>query len=294
MNTTGIILSDEMLRLLQLNELSLLVELDRICRKNGIKYTLAGGTLLGAVRHKGFIPWDDDADVRFKRDQYEKFFEACKNDLDTEHFFLQDYRTDKNYRWGYAKLRLNNTEYVRKGQEHMKYRTGVSIDIFVTDNVPDSSIGKKYYFYKSYILRKILYSELGMVSEKSALMRLWYKFIYKVVPRDSCFRILNKMAEKSNVKETKGSRSYTWVEPNETWDRVFDNHFFEGYDELEFEGMMFSVVEDYHEYLKRGYGDYMKLPPLEKRVLSGPASKIELLPMTLEEIHNKYYAHNKN
>ena len=128
-------LSKKDLRNLQLIELEMIVEVDRICRKNHIKYTLDGGTMLGAVRHKGFIPWDDDADIVFTRHEYAKFYRACKRDLDTERFFLQEYRTDPFYRWGYAKLRRIGTEFIRAGQEHMKYRTGVCIDLFPVDNV---------------------------------------------------------------------------------------------------------------------------------------------------------------
>ena len=92
-------------------ELEMLIEVDRICRKNNIKYSIMYGTLLGAVRNGGFIPWDDDCDVVFKRDEYEKFFEACKKDLDTSKFFLQEHRTDPNYLFGYGKLRRKNNLY---------------------------------------------------------------------------------------------------------------------------------------------------------------------------------------
>ena len=91
-------LTSGQLRTLQLIELEMIVEVDRICRKKHIQYTLDGGTLLGAVRHKGFIPWDDDADIVMTRHEYARFFHACKNDLDKERFFLQEYRTDPNYR----------------------------------------------------------------------------------------------------------------------------------------------------------------------------------------------------
>ena len=99
MNKQLVVLTTSDLENMHKIQLNMLIEFDKICRRNNIKYILDAGTLLGAVRHKGFIPWDDDIDVRFKREEYEKFYEACKKDLDNEHFFLQEYRTDPNYRW---------------------------------------------------------------------------------------------------------------------------------------------------------------------------------------------------
>ena len=80
-------LNNEQLRQLQMIELEMLLEVDRICKKCGIKYNIIGGTLLGSVRHKGFIPWDDDADVAMLREEYEKFKKACKKELDTTRFY---------------------------------------------------------------------------------------------------------------------------------------------------------------------------------------------------------------
>ena len=97
------------LRKLQLVELEMLIELDRICRKNNIKYTIIGGTLIGALRNKGFIPWDDDIDVAMLRSEYEKFRDACKKDLDKTRFYFQDHRNTKGYRWGYGKLRRKDS-----------------------------------------------------------------------------------------------------------------------------------------------------------------------------------------
>lgn len=257
-------LNNEQLRLLQLNELAMLIEVDRICRKNNIKYTLAGGTMLGAVRHKGFIPWDDDIDVRFKREEYEKFYEACKKDLDNEHFFLQEYRTDPNYRWGYSKMRLKGSEFIRIGQEHMHYVTGVNIDIFITDNIPDNAIQRRIQIIKSYCLRKIMYSEVGMKNSKNVLMRLWYRILY-LIPRDFSVKIYNNMVKKSNKMKATNGRCLLWWESYVSY-RGMALKFLDEYTELEFEGMKFSVVKDWDEYLTISYGDYMKLPPVEKRV----------------------------
>ena len=106
---------------MQMIQLEMLAEVDRICRKCNIHYNIIAGTLLGAVRHGGYIPWDDDADVAFLRPEYEKFRIACETELDGERFYFQDHRNTKGYRWGYGKLRRKGTLFVREHQEHMPY-----------------------------------------------------------------------------------------------------------------------------------------------------------------------------
>ena len=133
----GHVICSEDLQGLQAVLLEMLLEVDRICRKNGIGYSLFMGALLGAVRHGGFIPWDDDLDVAMLRPEYERFREACRRDLDLERFFFQDHTTDPEYRWAYGRIRRNDSEFVRLGQEHMKMRTGIFMDIFPMDATPD-------------------------------------------------------------------------------------------------------------------------------------------------------------
>lgn len=282
-------LSQQELRKLQLIELEMLIEVDRICRKNNIQYSLDGGTLLGAVRHKGFIPWDDDLDVTFKHEEYEKFFEACKKDLDKSRFFFQDFRTDPNYRWGYGKLRRLNTEYIKKGQETLKQKTGICIDVFDYQNLPDSVSVKKIYQRKMFCLRKIMYSGIGRYSEKSFLLRLWYHLIYLLPIRTIQEIRLTELNKYNNIKSKKVSNEmFTTPRTKNGVDRsIYDK-----YTEIEFEGMTFRCFEEYDKYLKTLYGNYMELPPLDKRKGVMNAVVFKMLDIKYDDLRNEYQANH--
>lgn len=267
-------LDAELLRKLQMTELEMLIEVDRICRKYDIKYSLDGGTLLGAIRHDGFIPWDDDADVVMLRSEYNKFYEACSSELDSKRFFLQEFRTDAHYRWGYSKMRRNGTLFLREGQEHGKWNQSVFIDIFVYDWVPDNPILRRLHLFLCYCIRKGLYSEVGKKNASNPFIRRWYWFINRI-PRKFWIYAIERIAGITNRKRHELVRHMTYPYRKECRYGL-PGECFDEYIEKDFEGHQFKILKKYDLYLSRLYGDYMTLPPVEKRKVH-PASKIRLL-----------------
>ena len=255
-------LSQEELRKLQLIELEMLIEVDRICRKHNIHYSLTGGTLIGAVRHKGFIPWDDDLDVMFIHEEYERFYEACKTDLDTSRFFFQDYRTDPHYLWGYGKMRRIGTEYIKSGQESLKQKTGVCIDLFNFSNVPDSRLKRKFFHTIMFCIRKTLYSEMGRHIEKSRFLRMWYS-ILSCIPSRFVNNIRLKIVKHYQKKQTANVSCSALPIPYLI--DGFDKKVFEEYTYLPFENREFMATAHWDYYLSAEYGDYMQLPKEENR-----------------------------
>lgn len=268
-----IYLSDEQLRRLHEIELEMLIEIDRICRKNNIQYSLDGGTLLGAIRHNGFIPWDDDADVVMLRSEYIKFCDACERDLDRNRFFLQEFGTDKEYRWGYSKLRRNGTVFLREGQEHVKCNQSVFVDIFICDNVPDGSLARKFHWLKCFFIRKGLYSVVGRKKSECFLGRCCYS-ILSLLPRDCWVKKIYKIANKVNKSETELVGHMTYPYPK-SCEYGMPKKCFDEYIEKDFEGYSFRIFKEYKEYLSLLYGDYMTLPPIEKRKCH-PVSQLNL------------------
>lgn len=265
---------NEMLRKLQLTEFEMLVEFDRICRKHNINYSLDAGTLLGAVRHKGFIPWDNDVDVMMTREEYERFFEKCQTELDTDSFFLQEFRTDHGYRWGYSKLRRNGTLFLREGQEDLNCHHGVFVDIFIIDNVPDGYFSRRVHHVFCYIIRKGLYSVVGCKSAENMVKRFIYK-LASFIPISFWKNALKKAQKAAKGKRTQLISRLTFPYGNQI-KYGLSSDYYDEYTELEFEGKQFMVVKEYDRYLRELYGDYMILPPVEQRK-GHSALKIELL-----------------
>lgn len=284
-------LTDKELRTLQLLELEMLVEVDRICRKHNIKYSIFYGTLIGAVRHKGFIPWDDDADIVFTRDNYEKFYEVCKTELDHERFFFQDHRTDPGYRWGYGKLRRKNTEYIKAGQENMHYKTGVCIDVFPFDNSPNGKIARELSYFQHYCIRKATYSELGKDHAPTAFLRWWYSMLYKI-PVEKLFNVLDRIDAKNNSRPAERKCLMMFQPSNDELRYGYPSEVFDEYEDREFEGMNFMAVKRYDQALRLEYGDYMKMPPADQQKGVYEASEIKLIDITLEEIQERYRKEN--
>ncbi len=264
-------------RRLQLLELDMLVELDRVCRAHEIQYVITCGTLLGAVRHKGFIPWDDDVDVAMLREEYEKFKKVC-HEMNPEICYFQDHDTDKEYRWGYGKLRRTGTTYIRPGQGKLKCRTGVFIDILPVDDIPMSFLGQTLNDFYCFCLRKILWSEIGKEDQNiGPFERTAYK-VLSHIPSEWVFRRVEGMAKRSKNNSPNPTRTFLLPSGAKELGMYSDGKnslhlrygtpkkWIQEVQEFEFEGHRFLGTKYYDAYLRSRYGDYMQLPPEEKRV----------------------------
>lgn len=255
------VLNDQDLHKLHVVCLELIKEVDRICRLHHIEYTLDGGTLLGAVREKGFISWDDDADIAMTRTEYKKFFKACKKSLNKDRFFLQDYKTDKHYPWGYSKLRMNGTRLVRADQGHLKFHDGIYIDIFVYDPVPDNFITRRLHYFACFCVRKCQYSVVGKIYSKNQFLRLWYAILDKI-PKKLVFRCLEKLVRITYKKKTILASHKTFPYPRKACKYGLPAKCFEEYMDIAFEGHSFRCMKSYDIYLRMLYGDYMTPPEM--------------------------------
>lgn len=255
-------LTQEELRKVQLIQLEMLREVDRICRKHDIHYNIIAGTLLGAVRHKGFIPWDDDADVALLRPEYDKFREVCETELDKERFYFQDHRNTPGYRWGYGKLRRKNTLFIRENQEHMPYEQGIFIDVFPLDGVPDDRLLRILNNVHCFCIRKCMWASVGKIAAKRIGSRAIYGLLSKI-PEQKLFDHYEKYIQKRNRKETKWVRILTFPTPNGEY--AYKRCWYKESAEIEFEGEMFSGIKAWDDYLAFKYGTYREFPDEKER-----------------------------
>lgn len=268
----GYDLNEEELKQIQEIQRELIGEVRRICIKRGIHFNMVGGTMLGAIRHKGYIPWDDDADIGFLRTEYEKFREACKEELNHEKYYMQDLRDTEGYRWGYGKLRRKGTAFIRLGQEFMPYEQGISIDLMPFDNVPDGWLARRIHFFCCFIYRKLFWSEVGSRTEKNLWIKICYK-IMRLIPVKVIIENYQRFIDAGQKKRTQLVRILTFPTPKGIYgyERKWYTHL-TGY---QFDDMILPGAQDYDGYLKVKYGNYMELPPIEKRKIH-PISKLKL------------------
>lgn len=266
-------ISEEELKQIQKIQQELIQEVARICKKCGIHFNMVGGTMLGAIRHKGYIPWDDDADIGFLRTEYEKFREACKTELNHEKYYMQDLRDTEGYRWGYGKLRRKNTEFIRLNQEFMPYEQGISIDLMPFDNVPDSYLARRIHFFRCFLYRKIFWSEVGSRSEKNVWIRILYKGL-RLIPMKQVVKSYQRFIDSGQKQKTQLVRILTFPTPKGVYG--YERKWYTQLTSYPFGEMMLPGAKDYDGYLQVKYGDYRELPPMEKRK-THPVSQLKLL-----------------
>lgn len=269
----GYVLSDEELKQVQDIQKELINEVKRICKKCNIHFNMVGGTMLGAIRHKGYIPWDDDADIGFLRTEYEKFREACRTELNHEKYYMQDLRDTEGYRWGYGKLRRKNTEFIRLNQEFMPYEQGISIDLMPFDNVPDGWLARRVHFFRCFVYRKLFWSEVGSRAEQNTRLRVVYK-IMRLIPMKQVIKSYQRFIDDGQRKKTRLVRILTFPTPKGVYG--YERRWYTQLGMYQFDDMMLPGAKDFDGYLKVKYGNYMELPPIEKRK-THPVSKLKLL-----------------
>jgi len=256
---------DNKVRNLQLLELDILKEIVAICDDNNLKYYIIGGTFLGAVRHKGFIPWDDDIDIAMPRNSYEKFLSIASNKL-PKHMKIETFITNLRYPHCFMKVQNTNTKIIEYTDE-----THVCVDVFPIDGTPNSKYSRKWHCFRIALKKKLLYSVLlspFYTHGKHSLKLKIISKIIKILPIDH-YRQANKAMPKIDklLKRHKVDNSNyigTILGAYGSREIVPKAYFGDGAF-YEFEGIKLRGPSMHNEYLAHIYGDYMKIPPIESQ-----------------------------
>lgn len=258
-------------RELQIMKLNVLKNVDQICKKNDIQYFLAYGTLLGAVREKGFIPWDEDIDLWMTRDNYKRFCEVAQKDLN-ETYYLQTFATDKYYFTGIARICINNTYRGNGIFDKYEFHKGTFIDIFPLDKAPtdDDTCNKHYKKCRR------LYRAMEFCLSNSRSGKIWklpikrtLQFMLRAIPIDVYKRRLEEELQRYNVDE---APNYIDCNAGYQIERViYPKKLFQNTVYMKFEDGEFPCPAGYDELLTHIYGDYMTPPPPSEYKIDQPS-----------------------
>jgi lipopolysaccharide cholinephosphotransferase len=261
-------MNELMLEDLKAVELNILIEIDGICRAEGIRYSLTAGTLLGAARHRGFIPWDDDIDLFMPRPDYNRFIEYCKA-YETG-FKLVSSELDQRYGYLFAKAMDMSTRVEEFVTDSKGMDMGVCVDIFPVDGLGDTYEEAQKTFKSTRFKRELLvacnwkkFFRSKTRSWKYEPIRFAFFIASRFASRKRLIASIQKKLAKHSFEDSKYVGSVcTAYRAKE----IMEARLFREYTDISFEGKLFSSIKDYGKYLSAIYGDYMKLPPEDKRV----------------------------
>ncbi|MCH5245825.1 MAG: LicD family protein [Muribaculaceae bacterium] len=241
--------------------LDILIQFDRICRKHNLKYFMAVGSLLGIVRHNGFIPWDDDVDICMPRDDYERFIAIAQSELPPP-YFLQIPGRDNDYFFSFTRLRNSNSTSISPAFRYCKFNQGIFIDIFILDNCHLTDVEKNYHRAKELILENSAYMRSRNPHptpyDIEKLRHYKGRDPHKVLAElNTIYAEMNK--KRSDLCMITGIAVY---KPNRMiykWNDVLDLV------DVDFYGHQILIPRNAEQILTTTYGDFMQFPPIEER-----------------------------
>lgn len=271
MSDIRVMTNEETIKLKKI-QLEMLIDFDKVCKKHNLNYFLFGGTLLGAVRHGGYIPWDDDIDVVMPRDDLDKLEQIAQREFNDNYFF-QNVNTDINYPLGIYKLRKNNTLFVEMAAGNNSHN-GIYIDIFPLDKVDASDVAK---IDKRSKKIKLLTTVISYKCGFDYNFKFKTKFLCSIISLlglKHLKRVRHKLMTLDNNRDD--IKTYTVYPSNYGWKKqLLEYDIYFPPSQISFEGVMFNAPNNTTDYLKNVYGDYMRLPPEEKRVPSHRIREID-------------------
>jgi len=258
---------DKLLKHLQILELMILKDFIKICEENNLNYYMYAGSLLGAVRHNGFIPWDDDLDVIMFRDDFEKFkkiFITSKNDK----YELLCNETHEDYFHLLAKLMIKNTKFEEHWVSQVDFHIGINMDIFVLDDLAEGNFKRNYQLKKSFLYNKLLIMSKLKLDDLPPATKLathtghYILNLFRIKPSTLNRRCLNFLRKYRNPD---AEYVFDISSTAEEYPQIFRRDDFKDIKKIKFEDIEVNIPSGYDNILTSLYGDYMQLPPEEDR-----------------------------
>lgn len=245
--------------------LELLIELDRICEKYDINYYIYGGTLLGAIRHGGFIPWDDDIDIVMFRNDYEKFIKVCNDSLNDK-YYLQTIENEPLSLLSWGNLYKKDTAFIQSFVNKDCFQ-GISIDIFALDRVPNNKLNQKIYGFIHDILNSIFWERFIVNNKPNSFKRKVIRIvanITKIIPDIKYRKFHEKILTIYNTRKCSYVVHNSFRKFNK---KIMPIKFFEKDCYLEFEGIKFKAPFEWKKILQDYYGeDFMQIPDKNNQI----------------------------
>lgn len=247
--------------------LSFLLEIDRICKKHGIQYFLAGGTLLVAIRHGGFIPWDDDADVMMLREDYDKFCRVVQSEL-PENLFFQTPWTERRNHGVFAKIRINDTIFATKFTSRLlDMHNGIFFDVLCHDQTANHPLAQKLHIFATIMSRSLVFHKWGNTPIKTGGTHPYLckagTVLKRILPmpflewmQRRCLTLFARSKKSAYLYDGMGRNIRRGTFPKEWLGEAIL---------VDFEGYRFPVPKEYDKYLTYLYGDYMQMIPVSER-----------------------------